>query len=282
MTLTGYNFERCKLCGEHAAKPTYPLADGAIYVCPKCDFHYLNYLDDEQTTTPDRKLDKHSQGYIDTRCNENAYLMQQRLKLVQSHLDLKGCKTLDIGAGLGQFQILLTGHGGQSYGIEPSATRRKYAKKKLAVTLSTELVDSDYWQDNYSGYFDLITLWDVIEHVNFPHETILSSCKLLKPGGKIFIDTPSRDTLPYKLSMFTSSISSGKMNLFLPSFYATNRFGHKQIFTPLQLEQLLLEFGVNIFYRAKSHHKNSRRGNKIILGGEKPIPPRKVNSCAVN
>ena len=271
MTLTGYNFERCTRCGEHAAKPTYQLADGSVYVCPKCDFHYLNYLDEIQTAAPDSKLDKHSQAYIDTRCNENEHLMQQRLKLVLSHIDLSGCKTLDIGAGLGQFQILLAEHGGQSYGIEPSATRREYAKKMLDVTLNAELVDSDYWQDNYSGYFDLITLWDVIEHVNFPHETMFAICKLLKPGGKIFIDTPSRDTFPYKLSMFTSLLSSGKMNLFLPSFYATNKFGHKQIFTPLQLEQLLLDFGIDIFYRAKSHHKNSRRGNKIVLGGELTI-----------
>ncbi len=271
MTVTAYNFERCKLCGKLEAKPTYPLADSIIYACKHCDFHYINYLDEVPTATPTRGLDQSAQTYIDARCNENVYLMDQRLKLVRFYLELNNCKTLDVGAGLGKFQMLLAEHGAQSYGIEPSATRREYAQKKFGLPLSAELVDSDYWQDDYSGYFDLITLWDVLEHVNFPRETMFAISKLLKPGGKIFLDTPSRNTLPYTLSVFTSSISSGTLNLFLSSFYATNKFGHKQIFTPQQLEQLLHDLGIKTIYSAKSHHKNVNRGNKIILGGAKMI-----------
>ncbi len=195
--------------------------------------------------------------------------MLQRLKLIQSHVDLNNCRTLDIGAGLGKFQISLNEHGAQSYGIEPSALRREYAQKKFGLQLHSELIDNSYWQDNYNRYFDLITLWDVLEHVNFPRETLVAACKLLKPGGMLFLDTPTRLTLPYRLSQFTSLISSGKLNLFFPTFYTNNRFGHKQIFTPDQLVQLLQELGMNICYQAKSHNKNPQRGAKIILGGAK-------------
>jgi SAM-dependent methyltransferase len=38
--------------------------------------------------------------------------------------------------------------------------------------------------------FDLITLWDVIEHVEEPTVVIAKLKKLLKPGGKIFMETP--------------------------------------------------------------------------------------------
>lgn len=41
-------------------------------------------------------------------------------------------------------------------------------------------IDSEYWLSNHLNSFDVITLWDVIEHVNDPTVIFSSANKLLK------------------------------------------------------------------------------------------------------
>ena len=209
MNASEYNFQRCKLCGEMAAEPTYDLGDSTIYTCRNCDFHFLNQLDsNSEKLLNTAQLNEKSRKYIESRIDESAHLHPRRMEFIQKYLDLSGCKALDIGAGLGQFQLLLHTQGAEAQGIEPSSIRREYTQEKFEINLRSELVDSNYWQAGFTRYFDLITLWDVIEHVNFPRETLQMAIKLLKPGGFLFLDTPSRDALSYKLSQIFYRLSA--------------------------------------------------------------------------
>ena len=270
MDASEYNFKRCKLCGELAAEPTYDLSDSIIHVCQDCDFHFLNHLD--STSANDNKtmqLNNKNRQYLQSRADENTPLHLKRLKFIQHHMNLCGAKTLDIGAGLGQFQLLLKAQGAESHGIEPSTIRREYTREQSGIELRGELVDDDYWQTTFTQYFDAVTLWDVIEHVNFPRETIASACKLLKPGGMLFLDTPSRASLSYQLSEKFYRTIPGKVPLFLPSFYSTVPYGHKQIFTPKQLINLFADCGLEIAFSARSYTNRFFSSTKIILAGRK-------------
>lgn len=270
MNPSAYNFKRCKLCGTFTAKATYDLSSCIINVCQNCDFHFLNHLDDTPDTSNDAiQLSDQEQKYLQSRADENASLHLSRLSFMQRHIALSDARTLDIGAGLGQFHSLLRAQGTESHGIEPSRIRREYARQQSGITLRAELVDDDYWQTGYAQYFDAITLWDVIEHVNFPRETIESACALLKPGAILFLDTPSRESLSYRISQKFYHYVPGKMSLFLPSFYSTAPYGHKQIFTPEQLSKLLEKCGLDIICSSRSYTNRLFPRNKIILAGRK-------------
>ena len=274
MDLSEYNFQRCKLCGKMAAEPIYMLTDSTVYCCQNCHFHFLDRLDcNAKNLSNTIQLNKKHRNYIDSRLDENSHLHLKRLTFVQQHLNLSGCKALDIGAGLGQFQCLLDPLGAEVEGIEPSSIRREYALEKFGLPLHSKLIDDDYWQAGFSHYFDLITLWDVIEHVDFPRETLESAIKLLKPGGMLFLDTPSREVLSYRLSEQFYRFIPGKMSLFLPSFYSTAPYGHKQIFTLQQLTKLFKSFDLEIVFSARSYTKKWFSNNKIILAGRKTELP---------
>ena len=92
----------------------------------------------------------------------------------------------------------------------------------------------------------LVTLWDVIEHVNFPVETMEAVQRILRPGGMLFIDTPSREAASYRLSERLYRLTGGKISLYLNSFYSAAPFGHKQIFRPTQLAQLARKAGFDV------------------------------------
>lgn len=267
---TGYDFKRCKLCGQLSAGPAYHLGDCIVYCCHNCDFHYLDQLDTiSALSRTNSRLTDQSRRYIEVRSAESARLHPARLELLRRINPSLNSRLLDIGAGLGQFQLLLDKLGFETHGIEPSELRRQYAREKFSLQLSEKLVDNRYWQENYREYFDVITLWDVIEHVNFPRETMENAARLLKPGGLMFLDTPSREALPYRLSQTGYRLSRGKISLFLPGFYSTAPYGHKQIFTRAQLAGLFQQLALNIVYKAQSYGSKPDRGDKIILAARK-------------
>ena len=262
-------FNRCKLCDQDGCIPAYPLGKGTIHRCSHCDFHFLNHLDGsmpEENST----LSTAGRRYIEARIDEGQHLQPLRLHLVQQHSALNGAMTLDIGAGLGQFMLLLQQQGATTCGIEPSALRRAYAREAYGLELSPHLSEHDYWQSGYPGAFDLITLWDVIEHVDDPRSTLTAAAALLKPGGTLFLDTPNRDLFSYRLSQIACRLSGGKVPLFLPHFYSTIRYGHKQIFTRRQITGLLQQCGLTptpVELRGQTRRAFVR---KIVLAAHKP------------
>ena len=238
------DFTICKLCGSASGVPTYILGSANIYTCRECDFHYLDHLDPPPDTTP-VVLSELQLRYIDNRLDSNAQVLTARMQLVQEFIDLNGRNCLDIGTGVGQFVQMLVDEGSLCEGIEPSGLRREFARKRFGLDLSSETLEEPFWQDRQSS-FDLITLWDVLEHVNDPVATLKAAFALLKPGGFLFIETDNRDCSSYRLSRLVYRLTRGGSALFLPKFYRLAPYGHKQIFRPEQLYALAIRCGFEL------------------------------------
>ena len=48
--------------------------------------------------------------------------------------------------------------------------------------------------------FDLVTLWDVIEHSEDPGADLGAAVRLLKPGGRLFVQTPNASWVRFKVA----------------------------------------------------------------------------------
>ncbi len=267
-----YDFTRCKLCGEKSAIPLYDLGDTVIHVCAVCDFHFIDYLDPADGTDGGdaEALGESAKSTIEEHLAADEALTSARLGLVRKYLDLKGARVLDIGAGTGRFLDLLSGEGATGAGIEPSRIRRAFARERFGIDLCCKRVEDPCWPKNFGGFFHAVTLWDVLEHVNFPSETIASASGLLKPGGLLFIDTPSRGVAAYRLSQWAHRLSGGRIHLFLGTFYSRVPFGHKQIFRPGQITALAERTGFSVeVLRREYFSKYLNPGKRIILIGRK-------------
>lgn len=162
---------------------------------------------------------------------------------------------LDIGAGGGLFLHLAAQNGFQTFGSEPSDIRRKFAQNEYGLVLNREVVEDPFW-DKYTGSFDAITLWDVIEHVNDPRGLIARCRALLKPGGFLLMDTPARDSIFYRSGELSYKLSFGKYPFLLKTMYSPARFGHKQIFRVSEMKDLLNRINFEIL-RAQRFHELS-------------------------
>ncbi len=106
-------------------------------------------------------------------------------------LENRSGNLLDVGAGLGFFvQHALRYPGWKAVGYEISVPAVEYAASKLG--LADRMRAGAVEESGFSaGYFDLITLWDVIEHIPNPDVLLGYLRRILKPQGILFLATPN-------------------------------------------------------------------------------------------
>jgi 2-polyprenyl-3-methyl-5-hydroxy-6-metoxy-1,4-benzoquinol methylase len=99
-------------------------------------------------------------------------------------------RLLDMGCGLGFFVKAMGAHPAwETHGREISPAAVRYAREKLGLgNVSGGRLEDAALPD---GSFDLITMWDVIDHIPRPDPALRRCHELLKDGGRLFLRTPN-------------------------------------------------------------------------------------------
>ncbi len=111
---------------------------------------------------------------------------EKRYEEIKDWLPSKA-RTLDFGAGSGEFILRLLDAGHDAHGFEPGEGYGQYAQEKLQgrVQLAS-------WQDvDYRAEFDLVTCFHVLEHLNDPLAALRRASQWLRPDGLLFIEVPN-------------------------------------------------------------------------------------------
>ena len=235
-------------------KPTYKLTQANVYVSPG-GFHYIDHLDPMEEVSPTidgSGLTDAEVTYIEKSLQSNPERLDNQLAAVKRHLTIAGKKALDIGCGGGLFLAQLKAAGANVTGVELSDTRAFYAKTKYGFEVLKRTIEDEYWK-NFYGSFDIVTLWDVIEHVNYPMATVQAAARMLKPGGILLIDTPCRDAFYHRFGEFTYKLSGGRFPTFLNTMYSAKPFVHKQILSLTEIEGLFEESGLEVAELKRFH-----------------------------
>jgi len=238
-----------------AVRLRYKLRDANVYVSRE-GYHFSDALDPVNEISPEidaSQLTKEESTYIETQLQANAQRFYHQVEVLKKHLPLRNAKVLDIGCGGGLFLSLLKREGAQTVGIELSDSRAYYAATKHGLEIHKRPIESDFWQTGYKEYFDAVTLWDVIEHVNYPFLTLQSATNTLKKGGLLLIDTPCRDSFYHQVGELTYRLSGGRFPTFLNAMYSSHRFGHKQIFSTSEMKELFQSCGLDVIELRKFH-----------------------------
>jgi 2-polyprenyl-3-methyl-5-hydroxy-6-metoxy-1,4-benzoquinol methylase len=141
---------------------------------------------------------------------------------------------LDIGCGRGFFLHLLSRLGlKEIYGIDTSENAVQFLEKIYGISGFAGKLEGAHVGDDY---FDLITLWDVLEHVPAPRVMLTEIRRILKKGGSLFIRVPNAHYLLLKHYVWGKML--GREKCFIPRFHYYN-------FSPKNLERILKEEGFN-------------------------------------
>lgn len=145
---------------------------------------------------------------------------------------------LDVGAGLGYFRKAFDELGYPHYGVDISSYINQQCKAMFGF---------DTWECDFARLdemakgrkFDIITMWELIEHVESAEESVRVLKEFLAPGGVIVARTPNLDALEYDI---------------LGDYYYSFKFEHVKYFSPLSFDVLMSKCGLRKVYLETSSH----------------------------
>ena len=98
-----------------------------------------------------------------------------------------GRKALDVGCGLGQFVEMANMNGWKAEGLELSKDAVGFARRQGLPVKELDFLSAEIKPNSY----DLVTLFEVIEHVPNPLEFLCRAGEVVRPGGLVYLTTPS-------------------------------------------------------------------------------------------
>lgn len=187
----GFTFVRCRSCG-------------LVYVNPQCATERLieNY---EINASADYWVD------VLLSAGEQEYDINKFTKCCEDlELLTPGRRVLDVGCSIGLFLKVARDRSWDTFGLELSKKAVDYAVNELKLDVRPLLLhEADFEPES----FDVVTLWEVLEHVPDPRD-LLEQCRtMLKPGGVLAILVPNRNALSARIMRADCSCFGGRNHL---------------------------------------------------------------------
>lgn len=246
----------CKNKDKNLFTIKYRKPDCSIVECGNCSFHFIPPF---YRKTIDYTKYK-SQEVAEQIKQADVWLKIQRnlLRYHLIHRYKKNGKVFDVGAGFGHF--LLTGKqlGHEVYGCELSRANIAFVREHLNLDVENE----NFLNISEDQKYDIVTLWDVLEHIDDADKIIKKASRIMNKGGFILIQVPQLDS-------FFSTLLKDK-------WWAMG-LDHVNYFSKYTIRQLLSAHGFEI-RRIKSSIELKNIYNYVIMP---KIKKRKTSSMPI-
>lgn len=171
----------CRLCDDSALKIERQIGEFPITRCESCDFLQTGKVLDEAEINrryeDDYGGERMQQGQI-VNAPVNLHLLEKSVTLSAE------TKLLDVGCGYGFFlKAVKDKYNADVTGVELAKAEVDFARDTLGINVLNSL------EGLQKQAFDVICMFEVIEHIAKPREFLEEVIALLKPGGKLLIVT---------------------------------------------------------------------------------------------
>lgn len=182
----------CMVCGSQKGQPRLSKNGLDIFQCRSCGFYFVFPPPGEELLTRFYQWQDYFQsggvfGYPNYESKREFYLglFRRYLELLRQH-GARG-RLLDMGCGNGDFLLLAQEAGFEVCGVEISDSAREDARRKSGAPVFSTAGLIEEGQES----FDVITMWEFIEHLPDPDQTLKKVLPLLRPGGLVALTTPN-------------------------------------------------------------------------------------------
>ena len=195
--------KQCDNCNSSNIKSLYQLSYMNIDECKDCGLRLTDknsivskdlYNEDYFKTT-NKDFFKDCWGDYESKKSKKLTRFRKTLEKLESYS--KRGDILDLGCATGVFLDMAQKNGWKSYGVEISKFASNYARKEFRLDVKT----GDLLKINFkNNFFDLITMWDFIEHVDSPSKILSKINKIMKKNRILFILTINDSSLMGRLA----------------------------------------------------------------------------------
>lgn len=175
-------FLECLICDSRDIQPLERYKKDHLVKCAACEFVFSSRIPSEAELQAE-----YATTY--TRSDEISLITLSRYPGILDHFETYRSTNniIDVGAGNGHFLKAARERGWNTYGTEFDERAVKICTDKGIHMHSGKLNPSNYEPEK----FDIITSFEVIEHINNPKEELSNFYRILRPGGIVHLTTPN-------------------------------------------------------------------------------------------
>jgi len=153
--------------------------------------------------------------------------------------ELDGARLVELGCGGGFLALELAAHGAQVEALDLSPASVLAARGEAERRGSTVRFQvADLCAAPFQGEsFDLATMTDVLEHVDDPGSALIEAARLLRPGGRLFVNTFDRTFLA---ALFVVHLGEGL------GFVPRGTHDPQLFVRPIELQQMGMAAGLRV------------------------------------
>jgi len=100
----------------------------------------------------------------------------------------RGIRMLEVGAGAGDFMVAAHKAGWDVKAVEYSSGMCNAIRNEFGFDIRCGALAEGMWP---SDSFDLVTLWNVFEHLQHPLDDLRLAANYLRPGGRVLLNIPT-------------------------------------------------------------------------------------------
>jgi SAM-dependent methyltransferase len=197
----------CTLCGVGDSEVLFEGRDRlhggpghfAVHQCRLCGTLYLNPRPEEKDLElyyPDDYVPYASGRYLSAWQQWNLQLaVSKQVRAITSRIPDAG-RALDVGCATGDFLAALQEKGWHVQGVELNPQIAAFAQE----TIGDEVFAGSLLEAVYSDQaFDLVTFWDVLEHLADPRQALVEAARITRPSGSLVLSLPNPSSLEARL-----------------------------------------------------------------------------------
>ncbi len=192
---------RCAVCGAGSPRLKHHMAEAEIFRCGRCGLEFWNpapgFRAEEVYDAAYFSDASAGHGYDDYADLESVLRLNFARRLAGIPRSPHAGRLLDIGAAFGFAVAEARCAGWDATGIEISVAA---ARRAGTAAPGRVLVANALHTPFAAAAFDVVTLWDVLEHLSDPHAAIAEVARLLRPGGRLALTTGDVGSLAARLS----------------------------------------------------------------------------------
>ncbi len=202
----------CSICGETGRRLLYALPTGDLERCSGCGtVQRANlvageaaedlYDDDAYLEAPYFDAVK-----VGAPRDREPWLVYRRVLDRLAARSAPG-RLLDLGCSYGAFLELAAEEGWTPFGVELSKKACDYAARERGLEVFGGTLEEAGLPD---ASFDAVTLWDVIEHLDRPLDTVREIHRVLAPGGTMVLFTINQGSLINRMGDVVYKLTGGR------------------------------------------------------------------------
>lgn len=219
----------CPICGAMGARLVYADRQLTVVRCPTCSVVYQ-----PQGPGFEAELAEYYRG----RPTAHTLAWNGSMRKLGDVIDkivssYPGGKLLDVGCGSGEFLHSIGQHSISAVGVEPNEAQAEYARSKGLEVITGSVQHLQF----PPASFDVVTLFQVLEHLSDPVGGLIALRTYLRPGGLLVVDVPS-----YNNPRFLAYRATGLRALVRKDFIRPHVF----YYTPKTLTDIIRRAGYRV------------------------------------